>query len=385
VISPARLAWFQLRRQRGRLAVAAVGVAFAGILMLMQLGFMDALFDSAVALHRRLDADLVLIHPHYKVVSVPTQIPRERLYQALALDDVAEVAPVYTAVVRFRNPWNGSARELLLLGIDPSRRALAIPRVEAQRSRLGRLDVGLFDSLSRPEFGPVAESVSARGALDTEVDGRRVSVHGLFELGTTIGIDATLITGDTTFGQIVRDQSPREIGLGLVRLRPGASAARVQAALAGALPDDVEVLTRDQLVRREIHFWQTHSPIGFVFTFGVAMGVVVGMIIVYQVLFADIADHLPEYATLKVLGYTDGYLVRVVMAEATVLAIVGFPAALAVAGWLYGVAAEATRLPLALAPSRLVAVFALTLGMGWISALIAARKLRSADPVEMLG
>jgi putative ABC transport system permease protein len=353
--------------------------------MLMQLGFMDALFDSAVALHRQLDADLVMIHPHYKVVSVPTQIPRARLYQALAFDDVAGVAPVYTAVARFRNPWNGWARELLLLGVDPARRALAIPRVDAQRSKLGRLDVALFDSLSRPEFGPVGAAVRARGALDTEVDGRRVSVQGLFELGTTIGIDATLVTGDATFRQIVPERSVHEIGLGLVRLRPGASTEAVRAALADSLPDDVEVLTRDQLVQRELHFWQTHSPIGFVFTFGVAMGVVVGMIIVYQVLFADIADHLPEYATLKVLGYADGYLVRVVVAEATLLALAGYPPALVVASWLYGVAAEATRLPLALAPSRVIAVFAMTVSMGWASALLAARRLRTADPVDVLG
>ena len=104
MISGARLAWLQLRRQKVRLAVALAGVAFAVVLMFMQLGFQDALFRSAVNVHQRLRADLFFVNPNYNVIAFPSHIPRARLYQALAFDGVAAVTPIYTGLVPWKNP-----------------------------------------------------------------------------------------------------------------------------------------------------------------------------------------------------------------------------------------------------------------------------------------
>ncbi len=115
------------------------------------------------------------------------------------------------------------------------------------------------------------------------------------------------------------------------------------------------------------------------------MGLVVGGVIVYQILFADVSEHLAEYATLKAMGYTNLRLSRVVLQEAVLLAALGFLPGLLISLALYRITAQATRLPLVMSPDRALAVFALTLGMCGIAALMALRKVRSADPAEVFG
>src|SRR5262249_11480736 len=161
------------------------------------------------------------------------------------------------------------------------------------------------------------------------------------------------------------------IGIGLVQLEPGAVPEEVRDRLRAGLPKDVRVLTKGDFMAQEVAYWANATPIGFVFTFGVIMGIVVGLIIVYQILFADIADHLPEYATLKAMGYTNRSLARVVVMEATLLAVLGFIPGLGVARWLYRVTAVATRLPMQLDPTRGLLVLGLTLVMCWASGLLA--------------
>src|SRR6185436_18363977 len=169
MISAARLAWLQLRRQKVRLSVALAGVAFAVVLMFMQFGFRDALFLSAVNLHRRLRADVVMIHPHYNIVAFPTSITRRRLYQALAFDGVASVTPLYTALGRWKNPLSGTTRDVFVIGVDPAAEVLDIPEVNARRDTIRYPHVVLYDELSRPEFGPVPATVRGGQDVVTEV------------------------------------------------------------------------------------------------------------------------------------------------------------------------------------------------------------------------
>jgi putative ABC transport system permease protein len=145
----------------------------------------------------------------------------------------------------------------------------------------------------------------------------------------------------------------------------------------------VEVLTRDEFIQREVDYWSKATPIGYVFGFGVIVGLTVGGIIVYQILFADVSDHVREYATLKAMGYTDGFLSRVVLQEALLLAVLGFLPGLALAALLYRTVGAATQLPMAMTPGRLAGVLALTVGMCCLAAAMALRRVRSADPAEV--
>src|SRR5437867_2979566 len=183
MISARGLAWIQLARERLRLLVALAGVAFAVVLVFMQLGFHDALFTSAVAVHERLDADIFLINPQSHYLATMKTFSRRRLYQALGLDGVESVTPVYARLAPWKDPDTRSSRDIFVVGIDPAADAFDIPAVAARRARIRLPDVVLFDEASRPEFGPVAARFRAGHSVGTEVSGHHVTVDGLFRLG----------------------------------------------------------------------------------------------------------------------------------------------------------------------------------------------------------
>jgi putative ABC transport system permease protein len=379
------VAWLQLSREKLRLLVALSGVSFAVILVFMQLGFRGSVYESATRYHRSLDYDLVMLSPKTPFLGFPESFSRRRLYQALADDEMESIAPIYISQAYWKNPWQYNARNILVLGIDPTRRVFSLPDVRRQLGVLPLEDVVLFDARSRPEFGPVAARFAAEGAVSTEVNDRRVVVAGLFELGTSFGIDGSLVTSDVNFRRIFPNRPVGHVELGLLQLRPGSDAAAVRTRLAAALEDDVLILTRDEWIDREGRYWASTTPIGFVFGFGAIMGLVVGGVIVYQILFADVSQHLAEYATLKAMGYSNAYLSQVVLREAAILTVLGFIPGLLVSIWLYRFTSAATRLPLEMTPERAALVLLLTAAMCGTAALVALRKVRSADPAEVFG
>ncbi len=383
MISNAQPAWLQLRHQRIRFVVAVAGVAFASTLMLMQLGFMDALFRSAVEIPVRFAADLVMISARYSALVRPTAFPNRRLQQARGFAGVSAVAPVHTGLAYWKNPDTAELHPIFVIGVDPARDSFAVPELAAQVRDARYPDVALFDAASRPEFGPIAERVRSQGALTTELNSRQIEIRDLYTVGTSFGIDGSMITTDLNYRRLFREYPQGATGIGLVHLAPGSDAAAVRDAMAAALPKDVRILTKQQFLDQEIAYWATKTPIGFVFTFGVIMGVIVGVIIVYQILFNDVADHLPEYATLKAMGRTHRYLAGIVLVEATILAVIGFLPSVAICYWLFQLTHSATKLPMEIAADRALLVLGLTALMCWISGLIAMRKLRKVDPAEV--
>jgi putative ABC transport system permease protein len=377
------LAWLQLKRERLRLLVALAGVAFAVILILMQLGFRGAMFESAVRFHEALDGDLFLISPTFDFLPQPKSFSRRRLQQALAWPTVVSVTPIYLGLAPWKNPDTGKTRAIFLIGVDPTDPGLRLPGLQEQRDRIRREDVVLYDRHGRPEFGPVAQRVAADGSLTGEIANRRVFVQGLFTLGTSFGVDGTVLTSDMNFLRIDPRRPLGLIDVGVIRLAPGSDPAATRDAMRAALPNDVLVLTRADYITREQHYWDTSTPIGYVFTFGVIIGFMVGAIIVYQILFADVCDHLAEYATLKAMGYPDRYLFGVVFQEAIILAVLGFLPGLALSVGLYHVTAGATLLPLRLTIHTAAFVLVLAIVMCCLSGAIALRKIRAADPAEI--
>ena len=377
-----RLAWKQLTADRLRFTVALAGVGFAVMLMLMQLGFRHAMLKSAVHYQERLEYDLALVSPKTVFIGLTHPFPRRRLYQAAAVPGVEAVTPVYAYQQHFKNPWRHNTRNLLVVGIDPTRHVLRTPGIEDSLHLLKQPDVVLFDRRSRPEFGPVAERFGEE-TIEPEIAGRRVEVVGLFELGVSFGVDGNVYTSDLNFLRIFSGRDPGAIDLGLVHLESGADVAEVRRRLGELLERDVEILTREGFVARERAYWEGTTPVGYVFTFGLIMGLVVGGIIVYQILFADVSDHLAEYATLRAMGYSNGFVSGVVVQQAVILAVMGFLPGLAVSQLLYRSAGNATQLPLILTPERAMVVLGLTVAMCAISGLIALRKVRALDPADI--
>lgn len=377
------LAWLQLTAEKLRLLAAVAGIAFAVMLMLMQLGFRDALVESATLLHERLDGEVVLTHPLYEYLLVTRSFPEARLSQSLGLAGVASVTPIYFTQASWKNPDTGFEHQVEIVGVAPGASTFLIPDVVRDLPKIRMPDVVLADERSRQaQFGPIADWF-ARGPVVSEVNGRRVTVRGIFALGTGFGVTGRLITSDANFLRIVPTRRAHMIDIGLIKLKPGVNPDEVRDRLARALPADVRVLTREQFAENERNYWLTNSPVGFIFNLGTFMGLIVGAVIVYQILYSDVSDHLSEYATLKAMGFSDLRLFLVVIRQALILTVLGFPPGLLIAAALYALTFRATMLPIEMTTVRVLSVLAMTVGMCSISATFALRKLRSADPAEI--
>ena len=379
------LAWFLLTRQPGRLLVALAGICFAGMLMFLQLGFRDALFDASITIHRFFNADVVLISSTSSSSVSMEPFPKRRLFQAASWAEVESIAPVRWSLLVWKNPETGSPRGILAVGFDPDDDVLSLPGLDEQKKGLQLDRRILYDRRSRPEFGPVADWFEAGRTVTAEVSNTRLQVADLVELGVSFGADGNLLTSNRTFNQLVgsADGTSTSIELGLIRLVPGADADAVAAALNKALPNDVKVLTKQEFLAFEQDYWRSSTSIGFIFTLGAAMGLVVGAVIVYQILFSDVVDHLPEYATLKAMGYSSMDLVVVVLQESFLLACLGYLPALLAGQGLYALTRAATNIPIGMSRQMAVLVLTMIFTMCVVSGLLAMGKLRDADPAEI--
>lgn len=377
------LAWRQIMKEKTRLAIAVAGIAFADMLMFLQMGFQDALYDSATQPHRLLEADLVMTNPQFQTLFSVKSFSRERLYQALSHEGVESVSYVYIGSGEWKNPETRFNRAILIWGVDPEASSFKLPQVKQNKTQLKLLNNVLFDRASRPEYGNIADAVEKHRTLEAELNQQNIQVTGLFTIGSSFAADGNVITSDSTFLKLFPDHQPEQITVGLIHLKPGFKSNQVEAKLNQELSKDVRVLTPENFAAVEKYYWESQGAIGFIFGLGVTVGFIVGIVIVYQILYSDVADHLPEYATLKAMGYSDGYLIVVLLQEALLLAALGYIPGFLISLALYQLTYVATLLPVGMTLNRAFSVFILTVVMCSFSGAVAMRKLQSADPADI--
>ncbi|MEY3735432.1 MAG: hypothetical protein RLZZ624_490 [Cyanobacteriota bacterium] len=377
------LAWRQAIHRPMRLAAAIAGVSFANVLVFFQLGLSGGLYDSQKRPIQRLNGDLVMVSGRYLYLGAPLTFPRARLSQALGVQGVRNVAALNLGLTQWLNGETRQQKQALLFGIAPENPALTLPELSDQPLLLQRHDSLLFDSRSKANAGPVAAVVQRDGFYDTELQGVRARVDGLFTMGLTFAADINLITSATNFKNYFPNQTADDIQMGVIQLEPGVDPLRVQATLASFLDPSVKVMTIKELEAVEVNYWRHNTSFGIIFGLGVLVGLVVGGIIVYQILYSDVSDHLSEYATLKAMGYDDTFVVSIIVQESLILAVLAFAPSLLLSLGLYGFLARATSLTVVMTAGRAVLVFGFTLVMCSLSGWLATGKLRRLDPAEI--
>ncbi|MFN7714896.1 MAG: ABC transporter permease DevC [Pseudanabaenaceae cyanobacterium] len=382
------LAWLQLTHSKGKLLVALAGITFAAILMGMQMGFQDALFRSALLFHNSLDCDLVLVHRSATYILNLKPFSRRRIYQALAVSGVQEVRRMYVQLAPWQAPDLGIKEDILVIGAEPYGTVFRDREINQQQDKIRLPDTVLFDRGSRDDFfGAVVQEFSraqqTQQKLFKEVSNRKVEVAGMFTMGVSFAANGTLITSDANFLRIFAERRSGEADLGLIKTLPDSDPKQIQQELEAYLDDDIKVLTLQEFIQLEKSYWEESTPIGFIFGFGVVMGFIVGIIIVYQVLYKDINDHLAEYATIKAMGYSNFYLNCVVVQQSISLAGLGYIPAWLICYGLYGLTQASTGLQMELSGQRSGELFCITFLMCLISGLLSIRRVQKADPAEI--
>ncbi len=397
------LAWYQLKREKMRLLIALLGIAFANMLMFVQLGFQDALLDSAVKFHKSVNGDIFLISPNSTALVSLKSFPLRNLYQTLSFEGVESVNAIYMGLGLWKNPDNKiegkfdnftAARSIFIIGFNPDESVFDMPAVNDKLDAIKQQDIVLFDQDSRGEFGSIAKWYNQGKTVVTEVEDRQVTVGGLFRLGPTFGANGNVITSDINFLRLFKRRKKGSIEIGVIKVYPGADIDYLVSEMSkffgvektekGTIyKQGVKVLSKAGFIDFERSYWQKNTNIGFIFSLGTMMGFIVGIIIVYQILYTDVSDHLPEYATLKAMGYTDFYLLTVVFQESMILAILGYIPGGLIANMMYNLTRNATNLPISMTQQRAILVLMLTFIMCFVSGAIAVRKLSAADPADI--
>ena len=387
------LAWRNLVHNRVRTLVAVAGVTFAVVLIFMQLGFFGAVETSATVVYSALDFDLCIRSKDYLHFADSRSFPAARLKQAEGVTGVKTVSPYYVGIRLWRNPQPKKGEEygVMVMGFRPQDPVFLREDIQASaRQLLVQENVVLIDRLTRPEFGPMNgrrfgdEDIG----VETEVMHRRVRLVGHFHLGTGFASNGAVLMTDRGYARVSPGQSLKNnVCLGLIKIEKGANpaevAARLRAALPGGRTPDVEVLTREEVLDIERNRWVGRTSFGLIFQLGVGVALFVGTAIVYQVLSADVTSLMPEYATLKAMGYDNTYLMKVILQQAVVLSLLGFLPGWGIALLLYYVTSEGAGIPIQMTQQNLLMVLALSVAMCALSGLGAARKTFDADPAEL--
>ena len=377
------LAWRNLVSNKQRLVRSSAGIGFAVVLMLVQLGFERGFFNASLGMIRQLDGDLFVMRASkYRFGSEDPFAPRD-LDPVRNVAGVAGVTPLYGSWQRFfwKDPQGDNSYLVQVFAFDPDHPPFLLSEVKAQSNRLKQADAVLVDRRARPFLGMGGD------ARETELNGRKVNIVGSFALGPDFMASGTVMMSDRSFAGFVAGSPDNLAALpvefGVVKLQPGADAAAVQRAIAAALPAEARVLSKTELIDFERSFQADLSSAGPIFWMGTFVGFIVGMLISYQIIYTDLSDQLPQYATLKGMGFRTGYLMRIVFEQAALSALVAYVPAWLLTVFLYWAIGNLALLPMQMTLQLTLLSFGLTLGMCLLSAGLAVRRVIAADPAEV--
>ncbi len=369
-----KIAYRNLFHDRMSLFVTLIGIVFSVVLVAIQCGLYLGSESKIATVLDKAKADLWIIPIGTKSFDDPSLMTGREKYTALS-----------TPGVQARR---GNGRELLRLAQARRRQEGALRSSDSTGSMAapsrGDLVEGSVPDLSAPGGVAVDKSyfkdlgIEGNGA-NAEINGQRVHVTAI-----TSGI-RSFTTLPYVFMPISRARELTGAGTEqatyqLVTLAPGADIETVRAAIAERLPD-TEVLTHDEFRKRSINYWMFNTGAGAALIMGAALGIIVGVVIVAQTLYASTKDHLNEFATLRALGASASYIHTVILIQALLSAVLGYILGMSLALFvIYGLASKSATLTILMTPKLAAYLFALTVGMCVFAAITAIFKVTRIDP-----
>jgi putative ABC transport system permease protein len=265
-----------------------------------------------------------------------------------------------------------------MVGFNPEDQPFRLPELPAQRRLIEVPGQVLIDTQTRAYFK------QRDVGLATDLGMTHVRIVGQFTIGSGYGADGIVLMSDRTFSSVLGGASLGQVSLGLIKLDPSASLAATAAGLGNLYEGTgIHVMARSEMEDKERNYWLTKTAVGKIFTIGVLVALMVGTVFVYQVISSDITQRFGEYATLKAMGYGNGYLAWVVLQQAVFYGVLGYIPGLVFSLLMYDWAGAAASLPIAMTWPRAGVVLLLSVLMCAVSGFFAIGKVRSADPAEL--
>lgn len=368
-----KIAYRNLFHDRMSLLVTLIGIVFSVVLVAIQCGLYLGSESKIATVLDKAKADLWIIPLGTKSFDDPSLMTGREKYTALSTPGVARVEEMVVSFSSWRKP-EGGKKAFVLVGLDYLHGG----------TQPWNLVEGSVADLSAPGGVAVDRSYLKDLGIEgvgshAEINGQRVQVTAL-----TSGI-RSFTTLPYVFMPISRareltNAGPEQATYELVTLAPGADLETVRARIAERLPD-TEVLTHEEFRKRSLNYWMFNTGAGAALIMGAALGIIVGVVIVAQTLYASTKDHLNEFATLRALGASASYIHTVILIQALLSAVIGYVLGMSLALFvIYGVASKKATLTILMTPKLAAYLFALTVGMCIFAAISAIFKVTRIDP-----
>jgi len=371
----AALGWKLVLRDRARSAAAVAGIAAAVLVAFVEMGFLNGVIDSHLRILDAARGELVVLDARRHHLNKWDALLPIRVQQIGAIDGVASVSPVYQAGVPFRSAPGQPDHRIIVIAFPPDDPPLDLGWSAQTLQALRQPGVVLVDRLSRPIYGDL------RAGQDVWLDGHRVRVGGFVELGPTVINDGQMVMSESTMQAFQSGALPR---MAVVRVPERSDIARVQSEIRERLGPEVDVFRKSELALREASYLRRVAPLGLLFGAGMAAGLFVGVVICYQVLYVAVRRRLRAYATLKAMGFGDGFVLAVVVQQALALGAGGYVLGLLASAGAYALLASRTGLEIELTLPRGLAIGVACLLACAVAGAAAAIKALRFKPAELL-
>jgi len=367
------LASRNLFHDRVRLIATVVGIVFSIVLVTVQLGVFLSFQDMVTTMIDHAQADFWIVPAETKSFEDSSLLAgRERLH-ALSVDGVTEAIPVVVGYTSWRKPNGGASKSVLLVGAPITADGLyPWDVVEGSRDNLSVPDSVAIDRSYATQLG--VAHIGGKAEINNQKARVVAMTRGIRSFTTTPHVFTSLDTARAYLGL-----PANKANYYVVRIAANANAALVRSRIAASLPD-AEVLTSQEFRKRSRLFWLFDTGAGAGLLGSAILAVIVGTIIVAQTLYSSAKDHLKEFATLRAIGSSRTYILKVILAQALLSAVVGFSMAAAIDLALVKATADAA-LPVVMTPGLTLGLFALTLAMCAVAAVSAIRVVTRIDPV----
>jgi putative ABC transport system permease protein len=366
------LAFRNLLQDRLRFVATVIGIVFSIVLVTIQMGLFVSFERMVTAIIDHASADLWVVSKGVQCFEDPSNLDVRDRDQVLSVRGVAAAIPVLIGFANWAKP-DGGTTPVLVIGSNPDEPGL----------RPWRVIQGSPDALAKPDAVAIDRTYFGRLGVNTIGDRTQIRDHTVEVAAITEGI-RSFTTSPYVFTSIKTARAytavpPNRISYLLIHLSPGANRTAVRQQLLRKL-SNVEILTTQEFSSRSRTFWLFGTGAGAALFAGALLGVIVGTVIIAQTLYASAKDHVNEFATLRAIGSSNSYILKIIVSQALFGAIVGFSIATGI-GLIIMAWTASQVLPIVMTPALMLALFVLTVLMCVASATAAIAHVLRIDPM----